>query len=507
VLSVDRVEQEYPGVHALKGVSLSVERGQILGLVGENGAGKSTLIRILAGIEVRAAGQIVFKGDEVSFANAAESQKAGISVVSQEFRLIPQLSVADNIFLRQELSRRGVIRRAETRRRTQELLDMLELPIDPGQLVSTLPMADQQMVEIARAFSREFDLLIMDEPTAALNEPEVDRLLSIVRKLAESGKAVIYVSHHLDEVFRVCDTVVVFRDGNSVWSGPTSELTEASLVELMLGRKPETFGASPDRTQANVGGAQSPALRLSRVSVGGVHVPLDMYVMPGEVVGFAGLAGSGRVELMRALSGDTRLLSGRVLVKGKEAALTSPHSAIASGLFSLGEDRKQEGILPHLDVTENTMISRRRKLLRGAERFMTLPAVELAQFDRLRQRMNIKVPNGRVLIGNLSGGNQQKAMLGRAASTQCGVLLLNEPTRGVDVGAKVEIYKLIRLLADDGAAVVVSSSDVPELVALVDRCVVFCDGRVVAELSRPNITENTIVAASLGQDLVEVAHA
>jgi len=350
-------------------------------------------------------------------------------------------------------------------------------------------------------------VMLLDEPFQGVDVGARAEIHAKIRELAGEGTGIIVISSDNEELPRVCDTVVVFRDGNSVWSGPTSELTEASLVELMLGRKPETFGASPDRTQANVGGAQSPALRLSRVSVGGVHVPLDMYVMPGEVVGFAGLAGSGRVELMRALSGDTRLLSGRVLVKGKEAALTSPHSAIASGLFSLGEDRKQEGILPHLDVTENTMISRRRKLLRGAERFMTLPAVELAQFDRLRQRMNIKVPNGRVLIGNLSGGNQQKAMLGRAASTQCGVLLLNEPTRGVDVGAKVEIYKLIRLLADDGAAVVVSSSDVPELVALVDRCVVFCDGRVVAELSRPNITENTIVAASLGQDLVEVAHA
>ncbi len=503
ILEVDRIEQEYPGVHALKGVSLNICQGEILGLVGENGAGKSTLIRILAGIETCTHGQVLFKGNKVQFADASESQKVGISVVSQEFRLIPQLSVADNIFLHQEISRGGVIRKNETYRRTQELLDMLELPISPMQLVSTLTVADQQMIEIARALSREFDLLIMDEPTAALNEPEIDRLLAIVHKLSKAGKSVIYVSHHLEEIFRVCDNVVVFRDGNSVWSGPTADLTEPSLVELMLGRKPETFAATAKAANNTSEGCSKPVLQLSQILAGGIRKPLNINVMPGEVVGFAGLAGSGRVELMKALSGDTQLIYGKVFVNGRLAKLSSPHSAIVSGIFSLSEDRKQEGILPHLDVTENVMISRRRKSLRRLGRVFTLPSAEYSYFDYLRQRMNIKVPSGKALIGNLSGGNQQKVMLGRAATSQCEVLLLNEPTRGVDVGAKVDIYKLIRLLADDGTAVVVSSSDIPELVSLVDRCIVFRSGEVVAELFHPNITEDSIVAVSLGQELDE----
>lgn len=499
VLSVDQVEQRYPGVHALRGVCLQVERGQVLGLVGENGAGKSTLIRILAGIEARAAGRVMFKGNDVDFASPTDSQRAGISVVSQEFRLVPQLSVADNIFLRQELSRGGVIRAAETRHRTTELLELLELDVDPGQLVGTLSVADQQMVEIARALSREFDLLIMDEPTAALNGPEVRRLLGIVRKLADSGKSVIYVSHHLDEVFAATDVVTVFRDGSSVWSGPTGQLDEPGLVELMLGRKPETFRHEVSGPASSEDDDRAPLLEVSDVLVTGLVAPLSLGVMPGEVVGLAGLAGSGRIEVMRALYGDNRLLSGHVHVGGKRAGLRSPHAAVKSGIFMLSEDRKQEGILPHLDVTENVMVGRRRPFLRGLERFFTVPRWEQDLFGKLREQMSIRVPHGRVLVGNLSGGNQQKVMLGRAVNSQCRVLLLNEPTRGVDVGAKVEIYELVQSLADDGAAVVVSSSDVPELVAISNRCLAFYAGRVVAELRGKDITEENVVAASIGQ--------
>lgn len=496
MLKVEEVHQRYPGVHALKGVSLSVEPGRVLGLVGENGAGKSTLIRILAGIEQPESGRVRFKGEDVSFSSPVDSQAAGISVVSQEFRLVPQLSVEDNLFLNQEITKGGVIRRGQTRARTKELLSMLGVSVDPRQYVSDLSVADQQQVEIARALSRDFDLLIMDEPTAALSAPEVRNLIRIVRRLADAGKSVIYVSHHLEEVFEVCDDLVVFRDGRCVWSGPASEQNEASLVELMLGRKPESF----TRAQLEVAKSDEAALfEVDDVRIPGLAAPFSLSVKAGEVVGLAGLAGSGRANVTRALFGDLPTQGGSVRVNDKRADISNPRSALRSGIFLLNEDRKQDGLLPHLDVAENALIARQSKWRTGLRKYLTLPRADLSDFDRMKQQMTIRVPHGRVLIGNLSGGNQQKVLLGRAMYTKCPVLFLNEPTRGVDVGAKVEIYELIEEMAAGGAAIVVASSDIPELVAITRRCLVLFGGEVVAELTGSQVTEDNITAASLGQ--------
>jgi len=500
VLQVVDVVQEYPGVRALKGVSLDLVPGQVLGLVGENGAGKSTLIRVLGGIEQPVSGQVLVHGTPRTFRSSAESQAAGISVVSQEFRLVPQLSVADNVFLGHELAAGGVVDRSRTRGRTAELLEQLGLDLDADRPVSSLTVGDRQMVEIARALSREFDVIIMDEPTAALNVAETKRLHEIVRRLASQGKAVVYVSHHLDEIFEICDDVAVLRDGELVAHAPTRELDEARLVEHMLGRKPQTF----ERAAADVADA-TVRLDVSGVRVPGVAEPFDLQVQAGEIVGLAGLVGSGRTELTRALFGDLKTSGGQVLVDGKPVRLRSPREAIRSGVFMLSEDRKGEGILPHLDVTENAMVSRDRRALPLLQRLLPLVSDERAQFARLRADMRIRVPHGRQLIGNLSGGNQQKVLLGRALLSGCAVLLLNEPTRGVDVGAKVDIYQLIKQLADAGVAVVVSSSDAPELAAIADRCQVYFAGRRVAELRGRDVTEDNIVGASVGQ--TEVSHA
>jgi ribose transport system ATP-binding protein len=498
VLQVLDIVQEYPGVRALKGVSLDLAPGQVLGLVGENGAGKSTLIRILGGIEQPVSGKVLVRGEERVFRGSAESQAAGISVVSQEFRLVPQLSVADNIFLGHEATRGGVVDARRTRERARELLEQLGLDLDPDRHVSSLTVGDRQMVEIARALSREFDVLIMDEPTAALNGAEIVRLHEIVRRIAAQGKAVVYVSHHLEEIFQICHDVAVLRDGSLVAHAPTTELDEARLVEHMLGRAPQIFERG-----AVIDDAGEERLTVRDLRVPGIAEPFDLTVRAGEIVGLAGLVGSGRTELTRALFGDLPATSGQVLVDGRPVRLRSSREAVRHGIFMLSEDRKGEGILPHLDVTENAMVSRDRSTLGLLHRLVPVPADERAQFERLRTDMRIRVPHGRQLIGNLSGGNQQKVLLGRALLSGCAVLLLNEPTRGVDVGAKVDIYQLVKQLAEAGVAVVVSSSDAPELAAIADRCAVYFAGRQVAELHGRDVTEDNIVGASVGQTVQE----
>lgn len=494
VIEVRDLVQEYPGVKALKGVSLEMRAGEVLGLVGENGAGKSTLIRMLAGIESPVSGTILVNGDPVAFRNSSESQSTGISVVSQEFRLVPQLSIADNIFLGHELGRGPAVDHATTRKRASDVLDTLGLHLDSRRMVGSLPVGDQQLVEISRALSREFHTLILDEPTAALNKTEVDQLLGIVRRLAAQGKSVLYVSHHLEEIFRVCDRVAVLRDGQLVAVENTPEIDEAALVEHMLGRKPENFskiaGSEDDDRDLR--------LEVKDLKVLGFERTFDLSARRGEVLGLAGLVGSGRTEITRALFGSLPH-RGIVMLDGIPVETSSPTAAIKSGFFMLSEDRKSEGILPHLDVTENATVSRDKVKTPWLQRIVPSRRVEAGLFQRLRNDMRIRVPHGRQLIGNLSGGNQQKVLFGRATLSGCRVLLLNEPTRGVDVGAKIEIYELIKQLSEDGVTVIVSSSDVPELVSISDRCLVYFSGELTAELVGDQISEDAIVAASVGQ--------
>jgi ABC-type sugar transport system ATPase subunit len=501
VLQVEDLVQEYPGVRALKDVSLEVGRGEILGLVGENGAGKSTLIRIVGGLERPVRGEVRVHGEVKVFNGSADAQAAGISVVTQEFRLVQELSVADNVFLGHELTRGGVIAVRETRRRTQEVLDELGLDLAPDRSLSSLTVGDRQMVEIARALSRDFDVLIMDEPTATLNREEIERLHEIIRRLAAQGKAIVYVSHHIEEIFEICHDVAVLRDGSLVTQAPTAELDEARLVEHMLGRAPQRF-----ERVAGAASAERVRLAVHDLRVVGVPSGFNLKVDAGEILGLAGLVGSGRTQLTRALFGDLPAQSGTVEVDGRPGRIRSSRAAIRNGIFMLSDDRKGEGILPHLDVTENAMVSRDRSALPWWKRLVPIGRDERAQFEGLRSQMRILVPHGRQLIGNLSGGNQQKVLLGRALLSGCAVLLLNEPTRGVDVGAKVDIYQLIKELADSGVAVVVSSSDAPELAAIADRCVVFFAGRQVEELLGAEVTEESIVAASVGQVAQEDRH-
>ena len=495
ILEAVGIDRSYPGVHALKGVSLTLRSGEVTALMGENGAGKSTLIRIIGGLEHPNSGTLRLRGHDVTFRSPSESQQAGISVVSQEFRLVPQLTVAENIFLGREIVRRGFIRPSVTKQRARDLLKELGLDIEPTRMVNTLSVGDQQMVEIARALSNDFDVLVMDEPSAALNRSEVARLLGLVRRLRDRGKAILYVSHHLEEIFEIADRVAVFRDGRDVGNSPVKDTSQEKLVELMLGRELQRFESAPssaEQTQATDDRLVIEDLRCAKIVE-----PVSLTVQSGEVVGVAGLVGSGRSEFLESLFGVIPS-RGIVRVKGSVVNLSSPASAVKAGMFMLSENRKSEGILPHLSVLENLLISSGSPEQSAISRRIPMPREELGIFERLKRELRITVDRPGQYIGNLSGGNQQKVLFGRAMLSDCSVLLLNEPTRGVDVGAKVEIYQLIGRLAASGVAIIVSSSDTPEIVALTRRCLVFQGGVISAELTGVEVTEDRILAASVG---------
>lgn len=502
-LQAKAITRIYPGVTALNGVDMTLYPGHVTALVGENGAGKSTLIRIIGGLESPTSGSLSIGGEQVSFSSAHDSQTAGISVVSQEFRLVPQLSVAENIFLGHEITVGGIINRRQSRKRARDLFEELGLDLDPDRRVGSLTVGDQQLVEITRALSREFTVLIMDEPSAALNGAELDRLLDLVRRLRDRGKAILYVSHRLDEVFAVSDAVTVFRDGERVAHLDTAHTSEPELVELMLGRVLEA--RMPQTGITNTHSDAMPLLEADDLACVHVSDPINLAIRPGEILGLAGLVGSGRSEVMRTLFGVLPARGGRVRVEGKEIRLDSPAKAIGAGMFMLSEDRKGDGILPHLSVLENLLISEKRREGTGRQSWVPVPKHEEGTYARLRGELRIRADSGLQLIGNLSGGNQQKVLFGRAVLSGCRVLLLNEPTRGVDVGAKVEIYQLIEKLAASGVAVLVSSSEAPELVTLARRCLVLYAGRITAELEGNEVTEANIVAACVAQSAKAVA--
>ena len=494
LLVAQGISKDFSGVQALSGVSLSLAPGEVHALVGENGAGKSTLINILTGLLQPSAGVLLMDGTERKFAGPQAAQSAGISVISQEFRLVLQLTVAENIFLGHEPQRGGLIDRKKARELTRNPLRDLGLDISPDRRVASLTIGDQQLVEIARALTRDFRVLIMDEPTAALSEVEVERLLTLVERLRDRGTAVLYVSHRLPEVFRVSDRISVLRDGQLVASLKTADSSIDEVVTYMLGRELEVQARRTPHAETAEGGGATEALAVSGLRCKGLLDPVDLQVAPGEVLGIAGLVGSGRTEMMRALFGAIPATFTRYAVKGEAVRPQSPADAISKGIFMLSEDRKAEGIVPLLSVLENVVVAQR-----SWGQMLLNTSKDNSSYTSMKDRMRIRARNPHMPITALSGGNQQKALLGRALLSECRVLLLNEPTRGVDVGAKVDIYKLIRELAATGVGVIVSSSEAAELVTVVDRCLTLYAGTLISELSGDQITEEDIVAGILGR--------
>lgn len=484
LLEVQGLTRRFPGVLALNQVDFDVRPGEVHALVGENGAGKSTMINILAGVLQPSAGTVLLDGQPIVFHNPADAQHAGISVIFQEFNLVPHLSVAENIFINREPTRNGIIDWSKMNQRSAEALKRLEIDIDPRVPVSSLSVAQQQLVEIARALAFDARVIVMDEPTAALSEREVDRLLEIVRSLAKGGVGVIYVSHKLEEVFQVADRITILRDGTHILTDVASNLDEAKVIFAMVGRA-LVHGNCPERKLGEV------VLRVKNLTVEDSVRNVSFELRSGEVLGLAGLMGSGAAEVVEALFGLRNATAEEIVLQGAALAIDNPRNAIHSRLGYVPNDRKTAGLLPDLSVKQNISIG-------ILERLRKLFWIDAKQEQRSAQtyqgKLNIRCSSLEQRISNLSGGNQQKVMLARALAEDCKVLLLAEPTRGVDVGAKAEIYSLIDALVDSGMAVLLQSSELPEIIRLANRVIVFSSGQSRGELSGVELSQESVMA-------------
>lgn len=495
LLRVDGLTVEFPGVRALDAVHFDVAAGEVHALVGENGAGKSTLLKVLGGLHQPSAGTIGLAERPYQPRRPADATHAGIAVIYQEFNLYPDLTVAENVFSGREPFHRfhRGIRYAEINRRASELFATLGVRIDPTAPVSSLTVSEQQLVEIAKALSVDGRIIVMDEPTAALSADEVTRLLDVVRRLSAEGRSVVYVSHRLDEVFAVADRVTVLRDGRHVRTTALADTSPDELVRLMVGRDVSAMFHRDDVAGGDV------VLELDQVGAGRQLRDVSIVVRAGEIVGIGGVAGAGQPELSQVIFGALPVKSGRMLLSGADYRPKGPDDAMRAGIGFLHEDRKAAGILPDLSVRHNLTISVLDKL-RGLFGRLLSPSREFDVFDTFRQRLAIRTTGPDQLIGQLSGGNQQKVLFGRALAPGGRLLILNEPTRGVDIGAKVEIHHLINEITADGAGVVMISSDLPELLGISDRVYVLAAGRIVGHLTGADRTEENVMrCATTGQ--------
>ena len=485
VLTMRGIDKRFPGVHALKAVDFSVRAGEICGLVGENGAGKSTLIKILAGAYSRDSGEIEIGGEAVDLATPHDMIRRGVAVIYQEPSLAPHLTTAENIFMgRLPTTKWGTVDWHRLDLDTERVSAELGLALQPRTLVRRLSVARRQMVEIAKALSRDARLIVLDEPSAVLGDAELAGLFSVMRRLAARGVAFIYISHRLNEVFQITDRVTVMKDGRVVASTDTSTLTNDALVRLMVGRDlaEERIERHPPRPEI--------ALEVKGLRRQGVLEGIDFEVRAGEILGIAGLAGAGRTEVLRAIHGADPIDSGVIKVFGQEAVIRTPEDAIALGIGLLTEDRKHDGLMLAQDLAFNTTITHLGPL---ARRGVVNRQREKRLVEDYIHRLRIRTTGSSALVRNLSGGNQQKVIFAKWLHADCRVLLVDEPTRGVDVGAKREIWQLLSDLAARGVAIVMVSSELPEILAISDRVLVMREGRVTAELGRDEASEEKIM--------------
>jgi ribose transport system ATP-binding protein len=493
LLEMRHITKRFPGVQALTEVNFEVLPGEVHALVGENGAGKSTLMKILAGVYSLDEGEVVFKGKPVIFTTPRQAQLAGIATIYQELNQVPEMSVTENIFLGSELERGVVLKWSEMHDRAKELLAKLHLDIDPRQSIRKLGVAQQQMVEVAKALHQKADLIIMDEPTSSLSIREINDLFAIVGELKASGVSIVYISHHLEETFAITDRITVLRDGRYVATHPTGELNIDSLIGLMVGRD------LSEKFPKEIFPRGTEVLRVEGLSRAGVLSDINFTAYAGEVLGIAGLVGAGRTELVRAVFGADPIDSGKFFMVGKPITINNPGAAIQNGIGLLTEDRKQQGLFLHMPVRDNIVMAVLKDLTRGM-RTNRRKETEVAQ--RFIDGMNIKASSQDQLAINLSGGTQQKVVLGKWMATQPRVLIFDEPTRGIDVGAKVEIYKMMNDLARQGVAILMVSSELPEILGMSDRILVMRGGRIQGELTRAEATEEKIMEYATGTDKV-----
>ena len=490
ILTMQNIHKKFPGVYALSGVNFELRSGEVHALLGENGAGKSTLIKILAGIYGADEGQIEIRGRKVKISDVHQARAHGISVIHQELCLAPNLTVADNIFLGKEAAgQAGFVKFSEQNRTAQALLDSLGLAIQATALVSSLSVAGQQMVEIAKALSIDAQIIVMDEPTASLTLKEVEMLFQTIQNLKRKNIAVIYISHRMEELFRVADRVTVLRDGKYVGTRETAATTREELIAMMVGRELKDLYR---RTFHPLGDTVLEVRNLSRRNVlDGISFSLKK----GEILGISGLVGSGRTELARAIFGIDPLDAGEIRVTGKKAAVNSPIDAMAYGIALVPEDRKGQGLIMVQSVSYNITITVLKQFIQGARIDHEL---ERHLVDSYIDKLAIKTPSHEQLTNNLSGGNQQKIVIAKWLATAPKVLILDEPTRGVDVGAKAELYSIIDMLAEQGVGIVMISSELPEIIGMSDRVLVMHSGRITGILDRNELNQETIMHYATG---------
>ena len=500
LLRMTGIGKSFPGVQALEDVSLAVWPGECLGLVGENGAGKSTLMKILSGVYAPDAGTIELSGRPAALHSPRQAQDLGVSIIYQEFNLMPNLTVAENVFVGREPNASGFVRWDELRGRTQALLDQLGVRLRPGATVRDLSVAEQQMVEIAKALSTNAKIVIMDEPTSALTETEVAALLEIIRGLKARGLGVIYISHRLDEVMAVCDRVTVLRDGRNVGEMPIAEASPERIVRLMVGRN---LGDLFQKDASAADAAARPVLEVRGLSRTGtardpsaiVLSDISFDVRAGEIVGLAGLVGSGRTEVARAIFGADLFDRGEVRIDGKPVRLASPRDAIRAGIGLVPEDRKAQGLVLGMTVEDNISLAALPRLVRYG--FIRMKE-ELALATRFIEALRVRTPSPEQQVVNLSGGNQQKVVIAKWLALQPRLLIMDEPTRGIDIGAKAEVHSLMNQLAQQGVAILMISSELPEIIGMSDRVLVMSQGRLAGELDRAEATQERIMTLATG---------
>ncbi|HSE34084.1 MAG TPA: xylose ABC transporter ATP-binding protein [Pyrinomonadaceae bacterium] len=498
-LQMRNITKTFPGVRALDGVSFDLNKGEIHALVGENGAGKSTLMKVLAGVypHPEYGGEILIDGNEVRFSGVREAENAGIAVIFQELSLVQDMTIAENIFLGREPRKWGVLRREEMYRQSQHLLDDLHLAIDPHITVRNLGIGQQQLIEIAKALSHDAAILVLDEPTAALTDAEVETFFGILNKLRNRGVAMIYISHKLEEVFQISDRITVLRDGRTVGTNRTSDWNESQVIARMVGREVGDIFPTIDHERGDV------LLEVRNVSVADPVLPgkklvdnVSFSVRRGEVLGIAGLMGAGRSDLLMGIFGaHAGRFSGQILVEGKAVKIRSPAEAIKNGIGFVTEDRKRFGLVLDQTILNNMTLAGLRRI---SGRFITSVHAEAAAGERSMKELRVKSNSVFTIAGTLSGGNQQKVVLAKWLLTNPRVLFLDEPTRGIDVGAKQEIYAQINRLAKSGLAIVLVSSELPEVLGLSDRILVLHEGRVTGEFSRATASPERVMACATG---------
>lgn len=493
-LQMRGISKSFGGIAALRDAAFSARAGEVHALMGENGAGKSTLMKILSGAYDHEGGEIMVDGVALDIQGPHDAIAKGISVIYQEFSLARHLSVAENILIA-EMGRTGLLDRAAMHRRAGDLLrDMGFADIDPREIVGDLPVAYQQVVEICKALSRDCTILVLDEPTAVLTNHETEKLFDLVRRLRARGVCIIYISHRLDEIFALCDRVTVMKDGATVGTWETGALNHDQLTQLMIGRALSDF--FPPRT-ADIGAV---ALEVRGLTAGPMVRDVSFIVRKGEVLGLGGLVGAGRTEVLRALFGADPRQAGQVLLRGKPVKIGSPREAVAAGLGLMPEDRKQQGVLLNLPIRSNAVMTPLNPFLRIFG--LLNDRAERAATEEMRRDLRLKAASIDADVGTLSGGNQQKVVLMKWLVSRCDVLLLDEPTRGVDVGAKAEIYRVINDLAARGAAIVLVSSEMLELIGMCDRALIMRAGRIVGEVAGNDMTEEKIIELAMGRENV-----